>query len=144
MVVHTLLTRTVPAGLLAAAALAPLVAEAAAPPAGTPVAPATAPAAAPAADAPPFSLNDPARIEAGKTRFGATCAAYCHGGEGVGGRAPSFKGRSDFVPAAAFKTITEGRRGADIMPPWGKAFTPEQIWELVAYLQFLSTQPSPP
>jgi mono/diheme cytochrome c family protein len=30
------------------------------------------------------------------------------------------------------------------MPPWGKAFTPEQIWELVAYLQFLSTQPSPP
>ena len=28
------------------------------------------------------------------------------------------------------------------MPPWGGAFTPEQIWELVAYLQFLSTQPS--
>lgn len=92
---------------------------------------------------PPFALTDPARIEAGKTRFGATCAAYCHGSEGVGGRAPSFKGRSDFVPAAAFQTITEGRRGADIMPPWGKAFTPEQIWELVAYLNWLSTQPAP-
>lgn len=90
--------------------------------------------------APPFALSDPARIEAGKSRFGATCAAYCHGSGGVGGRAPSFKGRSDFVPAAAFQTITEGRRGADIMPPWGKAFTPEQIWELVAYLDWLSRQ----
>jgi mono/diheme cytochrome c family protein len=27
------------------------------------------------------------------------------------------------------------------MPPWGNTFTPEQIWELVAYLQELSTQP---
>src|SRR6188508_653594 len=43
-----------------------------------------------AADAPqpPFALGDPARIAAGKTRFGATCAAYCHGSGGVGGRAP--------------------------------------------------------
>jgi mono/diheme cytochrome c family protein len=26
------------------------------------------------------------------------------------------------------------------MPPWGKAFSPEQIWELVAYLNWLSQQ----
>ncbi|WP_157269344.1 c-type cytochrome [Azohydromonas aeria] len=97
-----------------------------------------------AADAPPFELTDPQRIAAGKARFGATCAAYCHGSEGAGGRAPSFKGRgSEFVPAAAFQVITEGRRGADIMPPWGKAFTPEQIWELVAYLNWLAAQPAP-
>lgn len=92
---------------------------------------------------PPFALTDPARIEAGKGRFGATCAAYCHGSEGVGGRAPAFKGRGDFTPAAAYQVISEGRRGADIMPPWGKTFTPEQIWELVAYLNWLSTQPAP-
>jgi mono/diheme cytochrome c family protein len=93
-----------------------------------------------AADA-PFDLKDPARIAAGKLRFGSTCAAYCHGNEGTGGKAPSFKGRKDFVAADAFKTITEGRRGADIMPPWGNAYTPEEIWELVAYLQHLSTLP---
>jgi mono/diheme cytochrome c family protein len=105
---------------------------------------ALAPLAAPAAADPPFALTDPTRIEAGKARFGGTCAAYCHGSGGVGGRAPAFRGRSDFVPGAAFQTITEGRRGADIMPPWGKAFTPEQIWELVAYLNWLAAQPSPP
>ncbi|WP_298234343.1 cytochrome c [uncultured Azohydromonas sp.] len=102
--------------------------------------PAAEPVAAPTAHTPPFSLDDPARVEAGKGRFGATCAAYCHGSGGVGGRAPSFKGRSDFVPAEAFKVISEGRRGTDIMPPWGKTFSQEQIWELVAYLQWLSTQ----
>ena len=47
----------------------------------------------------------------------------------------------NFVAADAYKTISEGRRGSDIMPPWGNAFTPEQIWELVAYIQFLSKQP---
>jgi len=26
------------------------------------------------------------------------------------------------------------------MPPWGAAFTEEQIWELVAYLQYLGKQ----
>ncbi len=89
---------------------------------------------------PPFSLDDDARIEAGRRRFGRTCAAYCHGAEGSGGRAPAFKGNPRLTPDYAYKTITEGRRGADIMPPWGNAFTPEQIWELVAYLQVLSRQ----
>ena len=59
----------------------------------------------------------------------------------MGGRAPSFRGRSDFVPDDAFKVITEGRRGADIMPPWGNTFSPDEIWELVAYLQDLAKQP---
>lgn len=97
-----------------------------------------------AADAggPPFDLAEPARIEAGKLRFGASCAAYCHGSEGSGGRAPAFKGRDDFDPVFAFQIITKGRRGADIMPPWGNAYSPEEIWELVAYLQFLAAQPA--
>jgi mono/diheme cytochrome c family protein len=89
----------------------------------------------------PFDLSDPARIAKGKSRFGANCAAYCHGAEGVGGRAPSMKGNPNFSAEVAFKAITEGRRGgADVMPPWANAFSPEQIWELVAYLKYLSGQ----
>lgn len=93
--------------------------------------------------APSFDLTDEARIAAGKKRFGSTCAAYCHGSEGVGGRAPSMKGNAHFTPESAYKVIAEGRRGADVMPPWGSAFSSEQIWELVAYLQVLSKQPAP-
>lgn len=88
----------------------------------------------------PFNLDDPARIQAGKKRFNKLCAGYCHGSEGVGGRAPDFKGRTDLDLDYAFKTISEGRRGADVMPPWGNALTADQIWELVAYLKFLGTQ----
>ena len=91
----------------------------------------------------PFSLDDPSRIQAGKRRFGSNCAAYCHGAEGEGGKTPRFKGRSDFLPAEGYEVITQGRTGTAVMPPWGKAFTPEQIWELVAYLQFLAKQPAP-
>ena len=89
---------------------------------------------------PSFDLDDPARIASGKKRFNKTCAGYCHGAEGVGGRAPDFKGRTDLPPEAAFHTIFHGRRGSDIMPPWGEAFSTDQIWELVAYIKFLGTQ----
>lgn len=85
----------------------------------------------------PFDLTDPARIDAGRRRFNKTCAGYCHGFEGVGGRAPDFKGRTDLSADEEFRTITTGRQGADVMPPWGAAFSEEQIWELVAYLQHL-------
>ena len=99
-------------------------------------------AVSPSASAAPFDLTDTARIQAGKTRFNSTCAAYCHGAEGGGGKTPPFKGNQDFSASRAFKIITEGRRGSDVMPPWGKAFTEEQIWELVAYLDYLSKQPA--
>lgn len=124
--------------LLLATALACLAGAAV----GTPP-PKPADEAAPAggAAAPSFDLNDAARIEVGKKRFNSTCAAYCHGAEGEGGKTPPFKGNKNFVAADAYKTISEGRRGSDIMPPWGNAFTPDQIWELVAYIQFLSKQP---
>lgn len=88
----------------------------------------------------PFDLADPTRIEAGRRRFAKTCAGYCHGHEGTGGRAPDFKGRTDLPPELAFETISKGRQGAEVMPPWGAAFTPDQIWELVAYLMHLGRQ----
>ena len=89
---------------------------------------------------PPFSLEDEARIAAGKTRFGANCAAYCHGNEGSGGKVAAFKGRKDLKPEELFKVITHGRRGADIMPAWGNGFSAEKRWELVAYIMYLSAQ----
>ncbi len=85
----------------------------------------------------PFDLADQGRIDAGRRRFNKICAGYCHGFEGVGGRAPDFKGRTDLSADEEFHTITHGRQGADVMPPWGGAFSEEQIWELVAYLQHL-------
>lgn len=88
---------------------------------------------------PPFNLADEARIAAGKARFGANCAAYCHGNEGTGGKVPSFKGRKDLKAEAVFNVITYGRRGADVMPAWGNGFSAEKRWELVAYILYLST-----
>jgi len=90
----------------------------------------------------PFDLKDPARIEAGHKRFNRTCAGYCHGYEGVGGRAPDFKGRTDLTAEDMYQTIYHGREAEDVMPPWGGALTDEMIWELVAYLQYLGTQPA--
>jgi mono/diheme cytochrome c family protein len=88
----------------------------------------------------PFDLADPARIAAGKSRFGANCAAYCHGFEGNGGKTPAFRGRTDAKPNELFKVITEGRTGADVMPAWGNGFSAEKRWELVAYLMSLSDE----
>ncbi|TVO57208.1 c-type cytochrome [Denitromonas halophila] len=88
----------------------------------------------------PFDLYDPARIENGRKRFAKTCAGYCHGHEGVGGRAPDFKGRTDLGAQQTFDVIFHGRMGSDVMPPWGDAFSEEKIWELVAYLQHLGRQ----
>lgn len=85
----------------------------------------------------PFDITDQERIDTGRRRFNKICAGYCHGFEGVGGRAPDFKGRTDLSAEEEFRTITHGRQGADVMPPWGGAFSEEQIWELVAYLQHL-------
>lgn len=102
------------------------------------------PAVAASSSEPSFDMTDPARIAAGKKRFNANCAAYCHGAEGSGGKTPPFRGNKDFNAQAAFQVITEGRRTADVMPAWGKGFKPEEIWELVAYIQFLSTQPPAP
>lgn len=83
---------------------------------------------------PPFDLSDPQRVEAGKARFHSTCADFCHGHEPA-----LFIGRK-IEPAYAHDTIVNGGRGATPMPPWGDVFTDEEIWELVAYLQYLGEQ----
>jgi mono/diheme cytochrome c family protein len=87
----------------------------------------------------PFALSDAARVETGRKRFSKTCAAYCHGSGGTGGRAPALNERSALTDADLFRTIHDGRRGSDIMPPWGATFNDEQIWELVAYIRSLQS-----
>ena len=109
------------------------------PPAGTNLQSGAPASAAAESGTPPFDLNDRARIAAGKARFGATCAAYCHGNEGSGGRTPAFKGRSDFTAEALFRVITDGRTGADVMPPFA-TMPLEKRWELVAYILDLGRQ----
>lgn len=88
---------------------------------------------------PPFALDDASRISSGRVRFNKTCAAYCHGSGGSGGRAPALNQDAGLSDAELFVTIRDGRRGSDIMPPWGNAFDEEQIWELVAYIRALQT-----
>lgn len=84
------------------------------------------------AGAPPFDLSDPKKIEAGKSTFNSTCAAYCHG------QNPTlFVGRSGLNEEYVYSTIRDGGKGATPMPPWGEVFSHEEIWELVAYLKSL-------
>lgn len=90
---------------------------------------------------PPFNLSDETRINIGKKRFNSTCAAYCHGAEGSGGKVTPFKGNKELPIDKIYKTIVEGRRTSDIMPPWGHTFTSAEVWELVAYIHFLTQQP---
>ncbi|MFW1677066.1 c-type cytochrome [Pontibacter sp. JAM-7] len=73
----------------------------------------------------------------GEKRFNQSCV-YCHGNRGSGGKAKKLQGR-DFEPEYLFKTISNGkRRGALVMPPWKRSFSPEQRWELVTYILSLS------
>lgn len=102
-------------------------------------------AAAQAPADPPFDLDDPARIEIGRMRYAQSCAGYCHGGGGVGGRAPDFLGRGEVDAGRLFGVIQKGRKGpGGVMPRWESAFSPEEIWELVAYLKHLGLQPAAP
>ena len=79
---------------------------------------------------PAFKLTDVKRIAAGRDRFQATCAAFCHGHEPA-----LFINREGLEPQYVFNTIRDGGKGATPMPPWGEVFAPEEIWEIVAYLK---------
>lgn len=78
----------------------------------------------------PFELTNKARIASGRDRFQSTCAAFCHGHEPA-----LFIGRDGLEPQYVYNTIRDGGKGATPMPPWGEVFSPEEIWEIVAYLK---------
>lgn len=82
------------------------------------------------------SLSDEAVIQEGAALFTQSCAVYCHGPKGIGGRGPRLRGRQ-FDKDYLFSTISNGR---DLMPPFKEIYTREEIWRLVAYILSLSNE----
>lgn len=88
------------------------------------------------ADTPnPFDGKSDA-VEAGRALFGQMNCAGCHAYDLSGGMGPDL---TDAVwlyggkPGEIFHTIAEGTsRG---MPAWKDKMTPDQIWQLVSYIQ---------
>jgi mono/diheme cytochrome c family protein len=80
------------------------------------------------------SLDDEAVIQEGAALFTQSCAVYCHGPKGIGGRGPRLRGRQ-FDKDYLFNIISNGR---DLMPPFKEVYTREEIWKLVAYVLSLS------
>lgn len=106
----------------------------------------------------------PPDAAAGRLVYGTYCAA-CHGDRGLGdgpaGRgldpAPPALARRDVLagatPALVYRVISAGVAGT-AMPAWGGTLTPQQRWDVVAYIDSLSggalgaidvaTRPAPP
>ena len=92
-------------------------------------------------DDPPINLNDPAQIAEGQTTFNRTCTAYCHGRDGLQGRAPALRGRDDLSAEQIHATISNGRRNAGkIMPAWKGQLDDQKIWQLTAFILSLREQ----
>jgi mono/diheme cytochrome c family protein len=87
------------------------------------------------ADDVPIDLNDPAQVSAGQERFNHTCAGYCHGRDGLQGRAPSLRGRADLSREQIHSTISNGKRDAGkIMPAWKGQLNEQEIWQITAFI----------
>jgi mono/diheme cytochrome c family protein len=85
------------------------------------------------APTPPVDLASAQAIAAGQRLYSTSCSHYCHGPRGGQGLGPKLRGR-EFDPYYLYGRISSG---APPMPSWGRVFTPEQIWDLVAYIESL-------
>ena len=87
-------------------------------------------------DTPNPMADFPDTIEAGHALFGKMNCAGCHGYDLTGGMGPDLTDASwqyGGKPGEIFHTIAEGTpRG---MPSWKDKLTPNEIWQLVAYIQ---------
>jgi mono/diheme cytochrome c family protein len=87
------------------------------------------------ADDVPIDLNDPAQVSAGQERFNHTCAGYCHGRDGLQGKAPSLRGRADLSREQIHSTISNGKRDVGkIMPAWKGQLNEQEIWQITAFI----------
>jgi mono/diheme cytochrome c family protein len=90
---------------------------------------------------PPIDLKDPAQVAEGQTTFNRTCTGYCHGRDGLQGRAPSLRGREDLSSEQIHTTISNGRRSAGkIMPAWKGQLDDQKIWQITAFILSLREQ----
>jgi cytochrome c oxidase cbb3-type subunit 3 len=87
------------------------------------------------ADTPNPLAGKPDAVEAGHALFGKMNCAGCHAYDLTGGMGPDLTDASwqyGGKPGEIFKTIADGTpRG---MPAWKDKLTPEEIWQLVAYI----------
>lgn len=77
-------------------------------------------------------------VQAGRQLFVKLNCADCHGFTAKGAMGPSLVDkywRYGGTPAQIFKSIYEGRPKG--MPAWGAALSPNDIWQLVAYIESL-------
>jgi cytochrome c oxidase cbb3-type subunit III len=78
----------------------------------------------------------PDAVEAGHDLFGKMNCAGCHAYDLTGGMGPDLTDASWLYggkPGEIFHTISEGTpRG---MPAWKDKMTPDQIWQVVSYIQ---------
>ena len=82
--------------------------------------------------------GDPAAVQDGKRLFTTMNCVYCHGPQASGLMGPSLNDtgwRYGGTPAEIYNSIHDGRPKG--MPAWGSRLPPEQIWQLVAYIESL-------
>jgi cytochrome c oxidase cbb3-type subunit 3 len=83
----------------------------------------------------------PEAVEAGHALFGKMNCAGCHAYDLTGGMGPDLTDGASLYggkPGEIFHTIANGTpRG---MPAWKDKLTPDEIWQLVAYIQSRKAQ----
>ncbi len=83
----------------------------------------------------PIDISDPEHVARGSKLYQSNCTWYCHGKEGARGRSPRLRGRPELTVRKLYLTIANGRkRGGKVMPAWKTRLSPEQMWQLVAYI----------
>ena len=92
----------------------------------------------------PYNGNAQA-IEAGHALFIKMNCAGCHAYAGTGNMGPDLTDQSwryGGFPIEIYQSIHDGRPQG--MPAWGSTLPPQDIWQLVAYIQSLGGTFSPP
>jgi cytochrome c oxidase cbb3-type subunit III len=87
--------------------------------------------------------GDPKAVERGMTDFIQLNCVGCHANNGAGGMGPSLSDNTWIYgnkPAQIYMTIRQGRPNG--MPAFGTVLPDQTIWELVAYIESISKDPS--
>lgn len=87
-------------------------------------------------------VADPSQVVAGAALYSTVCAA-CHADQGQGLIGPNLTDQYAIHPmddSNVYSIIANGLPEAG-MPPWESAFTPEEMGQIVAYVQALRNNP---
>lgn len=87
--------------------------------------------------------SDPRAVERGMKDFVQFNCVGCHANNGAGGMGPSLSDKTWIYgnkPAQIYMTIVQGRPNG--MPAFGQVLPEQTLWELVAYVQSISQDPS--